>query len=53
VEQLLELSLPYRRIGFIVEQFSRAMPELVHKRCGIRQVYLRRSRQRCGGDQNE
>jgi hypothetical protein len=45
VEQLSEPSLPYRGIGLVVEQFAGSIPELVHKRDGIRWVYRRRSRQ--------
>jgi hypothetical protein len=39
VEQLSEPSLPYRGIGFVVEQLDRSIPQLVHKGDGIRRVY--------------
>jgi hypothetical protein len=53
VEELSEPGAPYRGIGFIVEQFGRSIPQLLHKGEGIRGVYRWRSRQGWGGDQDE
>ena len=53
VEQLAKPLLPEGGVRFLVEHLDRTVPELVHKRYGIRRIDDRRSRKRRGRHQQE